>query len=224
MNIVAFADPADPPGRRRGRPAADAAQSVDEAQLLSVAFAMFAEQGFDAATVRDMSRRLGISHNLLNVRYGRKSDLWKAAVDWRLAQASRDVEIAFDRRAPAEQRLRELISRFCAWAMIHSDIVAISYQEGQRSSWRLDYIVERFILPFQKRLDSLIDEVTQDRPVTPLSSGALLALLVHGVGSYFALRPLQEQLLPQGTTPAAARSEEAEALAAFLIGGLLRAG
>jgi TetR/AcrR family transcriptional regulator len=224
MNMIALADPVGASSRRRGRPAADASQPIDEAQLLSVAFAMFAEQGFEAATVRDMSRKLGISHNLLNVRFGRKSDLWKAAVDWRLAQASRDVEIAFDRHAPAELRLRELVSRFCEWAMFHSDIVAISYQEGQRASWRLEYIVERFILPFQKRLDGLIEEVRQVRPVAPLSSGALLALLVHGVGSYFALRPLQAQLVPPGVPLSAARSEEAQALAAFLIGGLLRAG
>ncbi|KUR76795.1 hypothetical protein AQZ50_12365 [Novosphingobium sp. Fuku2-ISO-50] len=201
--------------RRRGRPPANSAEPVGEDRLLALAFAQFAERGYDATMVRDLARQLGISHNLLNVRFGRKSDLWKAAVEWRLAGASREVEPAFDSDATAEERLIDLIERFCQWASVHPDIVGICYHEGQRPGWRLDFIVNRFVRPFQARLDSLIDDVRQTRPVSPIATGALLALLVHGVGSYYTLKPLQAML-----AGAAGEQDQGRIMARFLIAGV----
>lgn len=173
--------------------------------------------------MRAMARELGVSHNLLNVRFGRKSQLWKAAVDWRLNEAARDVEQAFAEGGSPEERLRDLIHRFCRWAIINSDVVAISQQEGRQRSWRLDYIIKQFTLPFQRRLQDLLGKVSRDRALTPLGSGALLALLVHGVGSYFAFRPIHEQLLPDapGTDGSAGdQVAQANAMAEFLLAGL----
>jgi len=212
-----------PPERKRGRPRADAVESVDEAALLRTAFTTFATLGYEAATMRAMARELGVSHNLLNVRFGKKSQLWKAAVDWRLADAARDVEVAFDETRPADQQLRDLVQRFCRWAIINSDIVAISQQEGRGQSWRLEYLTDRFTLPFQRRLQNLLEQVAQDNNIKPLGSAALLALLVHGVGSFFALGPMHERLLadidPAGSSAQTAE-DRADMMAQFLLAGL----
>ena len=212
-----------PAPRRRGRPAIDTAHAIDESVFLAAAFSMFAERGYDATTLRELARDLGVSHNLLNVRFGLKANLWRAAVDWRMVEASTTVVAAFDGEGDAEQRLRDLVRRFCEWATENRDIVAISYHEGQRDSWRLEYIAQSFIRPFQVRLDALIDEVRAVRPVHALSTTALMALLVQGVGFYFAARPLQIRL---GETSDASRETElveARQFANFLIGGLLTA-
>lgn len=212
--------------RVRGRPRADAAESVDEASLLRTAFTMFATHGYEAATMRAMARELDVSHNLLNVRFGKKSQLWKAAVDWRLADASREVEIAFDPAHSPEEQLRDLVHRFCRWAIVNSDIVAITQQEGREPSWRLDYLIERFTRPFQLRLQRLLDEVASRTSLRPLGSSALLALLVHGVGSIFALGPMHERLLPYEQRDGSRRQsdeERADAMAEFLLAGLFAA-
>ncbi|WP_422342777.1 TetR/AcrR family transcriptional regulator [Parasphingorhabdus sp.] len=209
--------------RKRGRPKASTRDSVDEADLLKTAFSMFATLGYEASTMRAMARELGVSHNLLNVRFGRKSELWKAAVNWRLAAAARDVEPAFTTQGSAQERLRDLVKRFCRWAIINSDIVALSQQEGRRQSWRLDYITNQFTLPFQKRLQALMADVSQEKKLTPISSSALLALLVHGVGSYFALGPMHDRLLSDPFTedePGSQKEAQADAMAEFLLAGL----
>jgi AcrR family transcriptional regulator len=184
---------------------------------------MFAAQGYEASTLRSMARELGVSHNLLNVRFGRKSELWKASVDWRLAEASRDIERAFTDSDRSDEQLRDLVHRFCRWAIINSDIVAISHQEGQQESWRLDYLIKQFILPFQKRLQKLLADVGSQQPLNPISSGALLALLVHGVGSFFALRPLHGKLLrdqPETGGTSTSQEAQADAMAQFILAGL----
>lgn len=209
--------------RKRGRPKADTKASIDEAQLLKTAFSMFATQGYEGSTMRGMARELGVSHNLLNVRFGRKSELWKAAVDWRLANAARDVETAFTTIGSAEDRLRDLVRRFCQWAIINSDIVAVSQQEGQQPSWRLDYITDQFTLPFQQRLQALMKEVSEERSLSGIGSAALLALLVHGVGSFFALGPLHQRLLSDQKLLGDQKLDDmiqADAMADFLLAGL----
>ena len=213
-----------PAPRRRGRPAVDTANAIDESVFLAAACTMFAERGYDSTTLRELARDLGVSHNLLNVRFGLKANLWRAAVDWRMVEASTSVVAAFDGDGDAEQRLRDLVRRLCEWATENRDIVSISYHEGQRDSWRLEYIAQTFIRPFQARLDALIDEVRAVRPVHALSTTALMALLVQGVGFYFASKPLQMRLGESSDVSHETALVQARQFADFLIGGLLTTG
>lgn len=213
-----------PAPRRRGRPAVDTANAIDESVFLAAACTMFAERGYDSTTLRELARDLGVSHNLLNVRFGLKANLWRAAVDWRMVEASTSVVAAFEGDGDAEQRLRDLVRRFCEWATENRDIVSISYHEGQRDSWRLEYIAQTFIRPFQARLDALIDEVRAVRPVHALSTTALMALLVQGVGFYFASKPLQMRLGESSDVSHETALVQARQFADFLIGGLLTTG
>jgi AcrR family transcriptional regulator len=206
--------------RARGRPCAGGRDVLDEQELLGAAFALFSEKGYEATTIRELSRRIGVSHNLLNVRFGRKEDLWRAAVDWRFSVASRPVEVVFDSDLPAERRLRDLVDRFCDWAVINSDIVAITQQEAFVESWRIDYIFSQFTGPFQARLDSLLGEVREERALADLTSGALLSLLVHGVGLFFAAGPMRRRLEDRRTAGGPSDAAQARRFAEFINHGL----
>ena len=211
----------DLPARSRGRPAQNAIQAVDEDRLLGLAFSTFAERGYEGTALRDLSKRLGVSHNLLNVRFGRKEDLWTRAVDWRMAQASPFVESAFDEQVDPEVRLRHLVEKFCLWATRNSDIVALTNVEGCRSTWRLDHIVDRFVRPFQARLDDLLEAVRRQRPVSPLPTPALMALLVQGVGYYFSAVPMQQRLGAGAEVDEEHAAGQAEMMARFILAALL---
>jgi AcrR family transcriptional regulator len=207
--------------RRRGRPLQNGRDAVDEAYLLSRVFQTFAERGYEGTTLRELSKQLGISHNLINVRFGKKADLWKRAVEWRLATASLEVASAFDEAAGEETRLRHLIHRFCQWTTRHPDIVGLTHVEGRRDTWRLDYIVEQFIIPFKRRLDLLLDQLALQRPVAQISSAALMAVLVQGVGYFFGAVPLQRRIGAGEEVSAENASRQAALLAEFLLAGLL---
>jgi TetR/AcrR family transcriptional regulator len=71
--------------RGRGRPRAG--DEVDLAMLLQAALDAFAETGYDGTSVRELSRRLGVSHALLTARFGSKEGLWFAAMEHGLALA-----------------------------------------------------------------------------------------------------------------------------------------
>jgi TetR/AcrR family transcriptional regulator len=184
-----------PLSRRRGRPRADTLHAVPEARVLDLAFQAFARRGYEGTTLRSLAKQLGVSHNLLNVRFGNKSDLWRRAVDARVAEAAPPVYAAFD--APGldeETRLRQFIHRFCRWAQQNPGLVGITNVECRHASWRLNYIVDGYLLPFKQRLDALMASVEAIRPLRPLSTPALMSMLVQGVGFYFASGPTLERI------------------------------
>jgi TetR/AcrR family transcriptional regulator len=213
-----------PLSRRRGRPRADAVHAVPEARVLNLAFQTFARRGYEGTTLRALARQLGVSHNLLNVRFGSKSNLWRRAVDARVAQAAPPVYAAFD--APGlndEWRLRQFIHRFCRWALENPELVGITNVECRHASWRLDYIVDGYLLPFKQRLDALMDNVAAVRPVRQLSTPALMSILVQGVGFYFASGPMLERIGAAHEIAASQLDAQVEVFAEFILAGLLPA-
>jgi AcrR family transcriptional regulator len=209
------------PSRPRGRPFQHGAAAVNEAELLSLAFHSFAERGYEGTTLRALSKQLGVSHNLINVRFGRKAELWRRAVDWRLGSASLVVTASFDESTDDETRLRHLIHRFCQWTTQHPDIVGLTHIEGRRDTWRIDYIAESFILPFKRRLDALLERVATQQPVGRISTSALMAILVQGVGYFFGAIPLQRRLGAAAEVAPENASHQAALMADFLLAGLL---
>lgn len=194
---MTIADPATgaPGTRRRGRPPADAASAVSEERMLHLAFESFADLGYEGTTVRELAKRLGVSHNLLNVRFGSKADLWRRAVDWRVARFGGPVFSVFDRiDLDPETRLRLLVHRFCSWAAENPSFISISHAEGRRATWRLDYLVGLYIQPFKRSLDALFAEVLATRSMRGISSSAFMAMLVQGVGFYFSSMPMLKAL------------------------------
>jgi AcrR family transcriptional regulator len=210
-----------PQPRRRGRPARHGELAVNEVDLLSLSFRAFAERGYEGTTLRELSKQLGVSHNLINVRFGKKADLWKRAVDWRLQTASLEVTAAFDEATDDETKLRHLIHRFCLWTTQHPDIIGLTHVEGRRNTWRMEYIAERFIIPFKQRLDALIAAVAAVRPVCNISTAALLSMLVQGAGFFFGTVPLQRRLGVGEELEPANAPREAARMADFLLAGLL---
>jgi TetR/AcrR family transcriptional regulator len=184
-----------PLSRQRGRPRADTLHAVPEARVLDLAFHTFARRGYEGTTLRALAKQLGVSHNLLNVRFGTKSSLWRRAVDARVTRAAPPVYAAFD--APGlddEARLKQFVHRFCRWAQENPELVGITNVECRHASWRLDYIVDGYLLPFKQRLDALMKGVATIRHVRPLSTPALMSMLVQGVGFYFASGPMLERI------------------------------
>lgn len=196
--------------------------AVSEDVVLDAAFRAFADRGYEGTTLRELAKELGVSHNLLNVRFGTKENLWRSAVDAQVARIAPQVFAAFDALDLEEEaRLRELVRRFCRWAAANSEFVALSYVEGRRSTWRLEYIVDAYIGPFKRRLDDLLAAVAAKRPVHPISTGALMSLLVQGVGFYFASAPMLNRLGVGAEIAADEAERQVDLCADFLLTALL---
>ena len=86
---------------------------VSEGELLDLALDAFADQGYDGTSVRDVCRRLGVSHNLVHERYGSKEALWYAAIDHGFRSLATELATAAN-EAPGDEldRLRAILVRY----------------------------------------------------------------------------------------------------------------
>jgi TetR/AcrR family transcriptional regulator len=210
--------------RRRGRPRADTAHAIPEGRVLDLAFQAFARHGYDGTTLRALAKELGVSHNLINVRFGTKSSLWRRAVDARIAHAAPPVYAALDQPGVDDEiRLEQFIHRFCRWAQENPELVGLTNVECRHPSWRLNYIADGYLLPFKQRLDALMQRVALKRPLNRLSAPALMSLLVQGVGFYFASRPMLERIGAAHEIEASHLDAQVTAFAEFILAALLPA-
>ena len=176
--------------RRRGRPASKGRDAISEERVLDAVFSAFAERGYEGTTLRALAKTLGVSHNLLNVRFGTKADLWRRAVDARVARRSPPVYVALDAAGlDDEARLRLFVEELCRWAAHNADFVALMNAEGRRTTWRNEHIVLQYLKPIRERLEILLNRVSHRRNVAPISTTAFLSMIVHGVGFFVASGP-----------------------------------
>lgn len=143
------------------------AQSSDgdtRQRLLEAAGLVFAEQGFRAATVRDICRRAGANVAAVNYHFGDKHHLYAAVLEHAL-------QVAFDRHpsdggiepeAPAEARLEAFVRAFMfrllgdggpAW------LGRIMAREMIEPTDALDDLVERVHKPLFERLRAIVAEL-----------------------------------------------------------------
>jgi AcrR family transcriptional regulator len=101
--------PADTPtGRRRGRRAGG---EDTKAALLDAARAVFAEQGYQGATVRTIAARAGVDAAMVNHWFGGKQGLFTAIVELPFDPSEViDGALAGDRNTVAERLLRTFVT------------------------------------------------------------------------------------------------------------------
>jgi AcrR family transcriptional regulator len=123
-------------------------RQVSDDVLLECALSAFAEDGYDGASVRAVCRRLDVSHNMVNKRYGSKDALWYAAVDhgfrWLVSELAEATAAASD--DPFDQ-LRSAMLRFVAVTRARPALAQILYQESARPGPRFDYLFKTYVAP-----------------------------------------------------------------------------
>ncbi len=211
------------PTRRRGRPAlADQPPAADEA-LLDRALEAFAERGFEGASLREIAAAAGVSHGLLNARFGSKLALWTAAVDRgmeRLHAAMARHRASLPAEASIEQRMRAACEDFLHTLAEQPAIVQLMNMEGARSSERLDYIVATFFRGRAWPFTELLAEGQSRGVFRKVHVSVPFTMLAHGAGALVVLRPLVEAADRRLRTEPEALSRTIASAADLIVRGL----
>ena len=205
--------------RGRGRPRAG--EEIDLDALLQAALEAFAETGYDGTSVRELSRRLGVSHALLAARFGSKEGLWFAAMEHALAQVERTWrEVADSADLDDLEALRRGVVRQVMFSAAHPQVLRIMSHEGAIDSPRVRFVVDRFVNPLRPGVERILTRLVAAGRIRPIPYATLHYLVVVGGGAIFA-NPVESALLgaPQHPSEADIRAH-AEAVADILIAGV----
>jgi TetR/AcrR family transcriptional regulator len=205
------------PPRRVGRPA----QPTDipgESEILARGLAAFAELGYDDASVRELARRLGVSHNFINDRYGSKAQFWRAVIDRSLtAQADRLGAVLTFSGEDDLTRLRNLLHAFHQGNVAESDLARIMQYEAIRGGERLEYVFQHYVVPVRNAVAPLVQDLVDAGRVRLFPLDVMIYAVI-AMTSVNAEVPLVAML---GDTFAADPSGFAGMLSDILLDGLV---
>jgi AcrR family transcriptional regulator len=179
--------------RPPGRPSKDDGPVAPN--LLPLALEAFADLGYEGASVRDLCRRLGVSHNLLHQRFGSKERLWYAAVDHGFKALATDlvVESAASEYDDDLDRLRFLMIRWLEVTASSPALAKIINQEAATGGPRLDYMFDRYIWPVTKVVGRFLERLEREGRVRHLDPGTWHFLVMHGAGGPLSLHALADR-------------------------------
>ena len=190
--------------RARGRPSGRYGPVAPNDDLLPLALEAFADLGFEAASMRDLCRRLGVSHNLLHQRFGSKERLWYAAVDHGFASLASDLVLSSGAAEPADDldRLRGLMIRWLELTAASPALAKIINQEAATGGPRLDHMFDRYIAPVTAVVTQCLGKLEAAGRVRHLGPATWYFLVMHGAGGKLGLRALADRFGDAPATPA----------------------
>ncbi|WP_264923896.1 TetR/AcrR family transcriptional regulator [Streptomyces sp. A012304] len=193
----------------------------DEQSILQRGLEAFAELGYDGGSARELARRLGVSHNFINDRYGSKAAFWRAVVDSALSAQLADLPQPDPALDDAEQ-LRLLIAGFYRSAVDTPLIGRVLVNEFSRDTERLDYLYERYMAPILQRMASSVERLVAAGRMAPIPLDVLFFAVIPPVSGMLD-GPLARRLgRPEPT--AQQLTATAELLARLVVNGLLATG
>jgi len=203
----------------------DNAQNTRE-RLLRAATEVFAERGFEAASVREICRRAGANVAAVNYHFGDKKTLYASIFDGVFATL-REYRTAFlPRSAPPEQRLATYIRSFFEElyyveeeAPASTHIAAMYLLEMARPTEVLDRIVQDYIAEDAAELRDIVGQLLgPDADLMTVLNCA--ASVVGQILYYYHAQPLIQRLHPD-LPPVEARIEELiEHVGRFSLAGI----
>lgn len=182
--------------RKPGRPRSDGSEAnFDRDQALRTALAVFARDGFEGASVRQISREVGVSNTLLHHYFGSKQELWEACIDHSFgsvyARIMPRVAHIMNGGDPIEN-VRELVVSYVLLAAEFPEGFQITTYEGARGGERLEYIVKNHVEGFLEVARVMIDAAAQQGLIRPVPWASLFFLVLTGGPALFALRAFAE--------------------------------
>jgi|ERR1700682_2034876 len=204
--------------RRRGRPRAG--KEIDLDLLLRTALDAFAEKGYDGTSVRELSRRLGVSHALLTARFGSKEGLWFAAMEQVLKETEKTWREVAEAPSDDLEALRQGVIQQVIFAAAHPQVLRIMSHEGAIDSPRLRFVMDRFVNPLRPGVERLLARLVAAGRIRRVPYATLHFLTVVGGGALFA-NPVEAALLGAPAHPGAKYIRaHAEAVADLLVAGI----
>jgi AcrR family transcriptional regulator len=193
--------------------------------LLRGALEAFATFGFEGVSLRELARRLDVSHAALTARFGTKEELWFAAVEQGLEQVERSLaEVGQDAGLDDLAAVREAIVRQLLFTAEYPALGRILQHEGAIDSPRIRFVYDRYVTPLRVLAEARLGALAAAGRIRPIGYATLHFLITHGGGAPFT-SPVEAGLLGASAAgDAVGVRRHAEQVADLIVAGLTAGG
>jgi len=171
-------------------------------RIIETAGNIFAELGFQNATVREICRQAGVNIAAINYHFGDKKGLYLAVLKYGKDSAfqKHPLDIMSDKSSSPEERLKDFVSRFIGRVKeCHEGefpwIRKLIAHELLRPTEGLDMVAEEGIRPIFKILSTIVREIL-GRDATEDTINLCCASVVGQSLFFFYAQPMITRLFP----------------------------
>ena len=158
---------------RRGRP------GHDRDAVLSAAVALFIRKGYDATSIDDIAKSLGVTKSAVYHHVGSKQELLAEALDEALDELDNAVDEAARGAGPASQRLRDVVRRSVEVLVAHQSAVTLLLRVHGNSETELAALKRRRRI--DRALASLVNEAVEEGALRGDLDPDVLSRLLFGM-------------------------------------------
>nr|WP_249177115.1 TetR/AcrR family transcriptional regulator [Burkholderia ambifaria] len=160
--------------------------SVGPDVILRAARRTFAKRGYDATSVREVARELGIDAALIAHHFGTKETLWLAVVEQiaELAEPMFDALRALRTSSlPHRERMRRAIELCVDHEFDEPDIGMFFSTAATEEGARLDRLRERLVRPYHDAMFPLLAEAVDAGAIRPVDPDVLFFMIASAIGT-----------------------------------------
>lgn len=195
-------------------------------RILAAAVQVFAESGYDGATVRAICARAAANGAAVSYYFGGKEALYRAVFDLAFRRLRRLRRPYLPSAAPPEERLRSFVqASFDELLLREGDdpqgppVAALILREMARPTAVLNWVVETYLHADAAELQAIVGALL-GKAATPERVRNAAASVLGQVYYYYYVRPISERLNPGQPAPEERRDALVEHVTRFCLGGI----
>ena len=139
------------------------ASSDTRARILEQALKIFAERGFDGASIRDIGQAAAVNFQLIPYHFGNKEQLWEAVVVSEFEQlrsSTRVFELALEDLPPVE-KFKARIRVIVGIVVQHRDFHCLLMREAMKNSKRFRHVQRKYLNKLEMTTTEFLEEAMQ---------------------------------------------------------------
>nr|WP_249176773.1 TetR/AcrR family transcriptional regulator [Burkholderia cenocepacia] len=182
--------------------------SVGPDVILRAARRTFAKRGYDATSVREVARELGIDAALIAHHFGTKETLWLAVVEQivELAEPMFDALRALRASSlPHRDRVRRALELCVDHEFAEPDIGMFFSTAATEEGGRLDRLQERIVRPYHDAMFPLLADAVEAGAIRPVEPNVLFFMIASAIGTTVSYSHMMLEYTSLPTRPEAFR-------------------
>lgn len=207
--------------KKRGRP--QGSSDIDHDKLFQNAIKVFANKGFDACTMTEISEAAGISRTSLNYHFGSKQKLWYMGIDFLAGKfiskfnENKELNKGLDPLPLLKATIRQIV-RFNA---DYPEFISLAYSSLNKKDERSMYVIEKFSIPTFDLTKDIFKQLRKEGKIKLLSKQDQSAILLGMTSFIFANAYMIKNVFKQDPFDEDQISEFTESVIEIFFNGIL---
>src|SRR5262245_58730541 len=168
--------------------------TVSPDRILAVAALEFAARGYAGARVDRIARRARVNKAMLYYHFGSKQALYRALLRQIFSRAAARLQAIAAGRAPAEQKLREVIAAVAAFVGEHAFFPAIMLREVAEGGAHLDPETVAALASVPRAVRAIVQQGVDQGSLRPVHPLAAYFTMFAPIVMFMAGAPIRKEL------------------------------